>query len=49
MYAILLGLYFAHRNGIMHRDLKPDKIMFEEENNFEKIKLRNFSTIYPLK
>jgi serine/threonine protein kinase len=40
MYQILQGLCYCHRNGVMHRNLKPDNIMITADNT---IKLGDFS------
>ena len=37
---LLKGLLFLHYHGICHRDLKPDNILFDEENN---LKIADFS------
>lgn len=34
------GLNYCHRNGIMHRNLKPDNIMITKDNN---VKISDFS------
>ena len=48
MYGIMIGLYQAHRKGIMHRDLKSKHVMFDDEN-YERVKIRGFSTIIATK
>ena len=40
LYQLLQGLAFCHRNGIMHRNLKPDNIMI---TNDAVVKLVDFS------
>lgn len=37
---LLKGLIFLHYHGICHRDLKPDNILFDDENN---LKIADFS------
>ena len=37
---LLKGLLFLHYHGICHRDLKPDNILFDDENN---LKIADFS------
>ena len=37
---LLKGLLFLRHHGICHRDLKPDNILFDEENN---LKIADFS------
>lgn len=38
--SILKGIYFLHNNGVCHRDLKPDNILLNSENQ---IKIADFS------
>ena len=40
LYQILQGLSYCHRNGIIHRNLKPDNIMISSD---EVVKLSDFS------
>ena len=40
MFQIIQGLCYCHRNGIMHRNLKPDNIMITKD---DVVKLSDFS------
>lgn len=40
---ILKGLLFLHLNGIMHRDIKPDNIMYSNRDNNSHLKILDFS------
>ncbi|MDA1580525.1 protein kinase domain-containing protein [Bacillus cereus group sp. TH228LC] len=37
IFQIIEGLLFAHKNGIVHRDIKLNNIMYDEENGVIKI------------
>lgn len=39
---ILKGLEHLHSLGILHRDIKLDNIMFDEENNINTLKIIDF-------
>lgn len=40
---ILDGLVFLHKHHIMHRDLKPDNILFSSSNNHTTVKISDFT------
>ena len=40
---ILDGLIFLHKHHIMHRDLKPDNILFSSSNNHTTVKISDFT------
>ena len=42
-YQILKGISFLHSHEIMHRDIKPDNILFSFENDFSTVKIADFS------
>lgn len=42
---IILGLEVIHRNGIIHRDIKPDNLMITPDR---KLKISDFGTAYQL-
>ena len=37
MFELMKGLDFSHSNGIIHRDIKPQNIMFDNFNKDLKI------------
>ncbi len=39
---VLDGLAYAHRNGVIHRDLKPGNIMIDAVNKVESVKVLDF-------
>ena len=42
-YQILKGISLLHSHEIMHRDIKPDNILFSFENDFSTVKIADFS------
>lgn len=40
---ILKGLYFLHSQGVVHRDIKPDNLVFAQESQGSKVKIIDFS------
>jgi len=42
-YQILKSVSFLHSNGIMHRDIKPDNILFSKEKELYFLKMADFS------
>jgi len=42
-YQILKGVFFLHSKGIMHRDIKPDNILFSKETELSSLKIADFS------
>lgn len=38
-------LHFMHQKGYVHRDMKPENVGFEKENDYRSMKLTSFLTV----
>lgn len=44
MYQIVSSLVYCHKNGIVHRDIQPDNILFEDNTDTPSLKMIDFGT-----
>ena len=49
MKQLLEGVAFLHRHDIMHLDLKPDNIMFDEQDDINTLKIIDFGVSHHVK
>lgn len=42
MKGLLQGINYMHQAGVIHRDLKPDNIMFEVEHDYSSVVVCDF-------
>ena len=45
IFQLAAVLHFMHQKGYVHRELKPENIGFEKENDFRSLKLTSFLTV----